>query len=66
MEAQPLLTTYEAARYLGVSAGTLANWRCRGKGPPFVKIEPADLSGLSVDLCVASGRRSGPARKTRR
>jgi predicted DNA-binding transcriptional regulator AlpA len=27
-----------AAEKLGVSTGTLANWRWRGYGPPFLKI----------------------------
>jgi excisionase family DNA binding protein len=34
-----LLTTNEAADFLGVSAGTLAVWRCISKYPlPFIKI----------------------------
>ncbi|MFI9295360.1 helix-turn-helix domain-containing protein [Streptomyces gardneri] len=32
-----LLTTTQAAEYLSVSTGTLANWRYRREGPPFVK-----------------------------
>jgi excisionase family DNA binding protein len=34
-----LLTTEEAARFLGVTAGTLAVWRClRRYALPFVKV----------------------------
>ena len=33
-----LLTTQEAARYLGVAAGTLCNKRSRGEGPAFVRV----------------------------
>ena len=33
-----LLSTYEAARYLGISAGTMTNWRNRKEGPPYIKI----------------------------
>ncbi len=33
-----LLDSREAARLLGVSPGTLANWRSRGKGPAFIKL----------------------------
>ena len=32
------LTTEQAAEYLGVSPGWLANARCRGDGPPFYKL----------------------------
>jgi hypothetical protein len=31
-----LLTTREAARYLGIASGTLCNWRTRGQGPAWV------------------------------
>lgn len=40
-EAQPaprLMTPREAASQLAVSEKTLANWRCEGGGPRFVKI----------------------------
>lgn len=33
-----LLSTVEAAHLLGVSPATLETWRCRGGGPPFVKV----------------------------
>ena len=33
----PLHTPYYAGRYLHVHARTLANWRCLGKGPPYVR-----------------------------
>lgn len=33
-----LLSTKEAARLLGLAAQTLRRWRCRGSGPPFVKL----------------------------
>lgn len=28
----------EVAALLGVPVATLANWRCAGKGPPFLKV----------------------------
>ncbi|WP_408053264.1 helix-turn-helix transcriptional regulator [Streptomyces sp. CMC78] len=31
------MTPGEAAEYMGLSVSTLANWRCRNEGPPFVK-----------------------------
>jgi DNA-binding transcriptional MerR regulator len=47
-----LLNAQEAAPRIGVSVGTLANWRLRGLGPPFIKTpgrtgkvlyDPADI-----------------------
>ena len=34
---ESLLTTTEAAPRVGVSAGTLENWRVAGTGPRFIK-----------------------------
>jgi len=34
-----LLTPEEAAAYLRKSEQTLANWRSRGKGPTYIKVE---------------------------
>jgi excisionase family DNA binding protein len=34
-----LYTTREAAEYLGLSIGTLQNWRWAGKGPAYLKSE---------------------------
>ena len=39
----------QAATYLGISAGTLRNWICSGKGPRSVKLESARRFRL-VDL----------------
>ena len=33
-----ILTTSEAARYLGLAMSTLNKWRCHGGGPVFVKL----------------------------
>ncbi len=33
-----LLTTRQAARWLGLAAGTLCNWRSCGQGPAFVRL----------------------------
>lgn len=33
-----LLSVEELAEYLGVPAGTLANWRHLGRGPAFVRV----------------------------
>lgn len=32
------LSSFEAAEYLGLSVATLRTWRCRGKGPSYVKL----------------------------
>jgi len=34
----PLMNEKEAAKYLGLSARTLQNWRNRGDGPKFLRI----------------------------
>lgn len=36
--AGPPGTPKEVAAYLRKSEGTLANWRCAGIGPPYVKV----------------------------
>lgn len=36
--AAALLTPGQVSEYLGVSAGTLANWRHRGRGPSFLRV----------------------------
>lgn len=47
--ADGLLSPYEVAAQLGISAKTLANWRSRGQGPEYQKIgsrvgyRPVDL-----------------------
>lgn len=52
-----LLDTRAAARRLGLSPGTLQNWRHRGQGPAFVRLGKAirydegDLSNF-----IAQGR----------
>lgn len=33
-----LLTTSEAAAYLGLAISTLNKWRCFGEGPQFIKL----------------------------
>jgi len=36
-DRRPLATPTEVALYLRRTVGTLANWRCRGEGPRYVK-----------------------------
>jgi len=35
----PLLTCQEAGEFLGVPAGTLAQWRSQRRGPQYIKLE---------------------------
>ena len=38
IELPKLLTSAQAAEYLGKSRRTLEGWRCRGGGPQFVRV----------------------------
>jgi hypothetical protein len=37
-DANEMLTTEQAARYIGLKAQTLRIWRCRGDGPPYYRL----------------------------
>lgn len=39
-----------AARYVGMSAGHLANLRCAGKGPAYLKIPGGGIRYYQADL----------------
>lgn len=55
-----LLTTNQAAPRVGVSAGTLANWRVQGIGPKFIRAgsrvvyDPADIEAWKATRRVGS------------
>lgn len=36
-----LMNEKKAAEYLGMSVGTLRNWRCNSEGPTYVKMSGA-------------------------
>lgn len=38
---EQLLTSREAAAFLGVAPETLDNWRCQARGPAFIKTTPS-------------------------
>ena len=45
----PLLVTQDAGGYIGVSPGTMCNWRSKGVGPKYLKVGGLvkyQLSGL--------------------
>jgi hypothetical protein len=43
----PLLDTQKAASYLNTTVATLANWRCKGIGPRYLKVGAKVLYRLS-------------------
>lgn len=45
-----ILRPKEAARYLGLSASTLAKMRCRGDGPNYVKLGLGAIGYRIADL----------------
>jgi DNA-binding transcriptional MerR regulator len=59
-----LLNTLEAAPMIGVTPGTLENWRCQGIGPKFIKTtagrsgrvlyDPADIEAWKAANRYAS------------
>lgn len=59
----PLMTKDEAAKYLGVSPGTLAVWRCVGRhGIPYHKIGRCVRYSLpDLDAWLAENRHDGKA-----
>ena len=38
VELDELLTNEQVAALLGIRPNTLEIWRCKGKGPPFIKL----------------------------
>lgn len=56
-ERRALLTCREAAEFLGVPEGTLAQWRSQRRGPSFVKLEGRLVRYRLADLeSYLSGR----------
>jgi hypothetical protein len=55
----PLLTTAQAALYLGLSPRTLELWRLRGGGPVFRKLGRRTVRYSAIDLLdfIEVGRR---------
>jgi predicted DNA-binding transcriptional regulator AlpA len=45
-----LLICREAAEFLGVPVGTLAQWRSQRRGPPYIKLEGRLVRYRQVDL----------------
>jgi excisionase family DNA binding protein len=58
-----LLTPKEAAEFLGIPLGTLAQWRSQRRGPPYIKLEDrlvryrrSDLEEYLAGHLVETGR----------
>lgn len=49
-ESDRLLTTAEAAEYLGLKPATLETWRWAGKGPSYLKLHGASVRYRRRDL----------------
>jgi len=45
-----LLTPKEAAEFLGIPPGTLAQWRSQRRGPPYIKLEERLVRYRHADL----------------
>ncbi len=57
---RPLLNPAEAAGWLGLSVGTLANWRSLGGGPPYTQLSesgPVRYAPEDLEAFVAVRRR---------
>ncbi len=66
-EFQRMLTTAEAAAYLGVAKNTMEKWRIYGDGPAFVRVSshcvryhPADLEAFVAERRGFSTSELGP------
>jgi predicted site-specific integrase-resolvase len=69
MNDERLLTTMEAAQFLGLDTGTLKRWRTRGVTPPlpYVKVSAnrARYSPAALKAFVAERTRQNTAQDTR-
>lgn len=59
-----MLSTKEAAVFLGVQPATLRSWRCSRIGPPYIQLSPRNVRYAEVDLeRYAADRRIDPSNK---
>jgi predicted DNA-binding transcriptional regulator AlpA len=47
---QRLVTSSQLAEYLGVSEGTLRNWRNKDKGPPYIRLGDSPRSAIRYNI----------------
>jgi hypothetical protein len=71
--AKVMMTPPELAAFLGVRVRTLADWRRKGEGPPFIPISHNVVRYLLEDVLAwarqlratsSTAARFGPARRT--
>lgn len=61
-----MLTTKQAAEYLGLAETTLEAWRCRGGGPVFIKLNKAVRYSLDhLDSFLNSRTRTSTSEVTK-
>lgn len=59
-----LLTEAEAADFLAMSPGTLANWRSEGVGPPYLRLRDRAIRYDQTELTIwATRQRVDPSEK---
>ncbi len=56
---KPIFTPVELSQYLGVTHQCLANWRCRGEGPRFLRVGKRIIRYRWKDVEEWMERRSG-------
>jgi predicted DNA-binding transcriptional regulator AlpA len=63
---EPLLQEIAAAKLLGLSVGTLRNWRSQRRGPPWIKMGRSVRYGIAdLEKYLAACRRTTGAAETR-
>ncbi len=50
MSARKILSSKEAAPYIGIAYSTMCKWRCQGRGPSFVLVGPRRIGYLIEEL----------------
>lgn len=44
-----IISSHDAAALIGVTPATLRFWRCKGKGPRFIKLGQSKQAGVCYD-----------------
>lgn len=50
MTVQDLMTPLQAAGYLNLSVGTMANWRYGGRGPDYIRVSDRKIGYRKADI----------------
>ena len=63
---KPRLSEIEAAEYLGITVGTLRNWRVQRRGPDYVKIGRVTTFWVEdLDRFIEQSRRLAATKRPR-